>query len=259
MRGADRRPRTPRRERADRCDARPANVCADRCARVRERGADRRHPGLRRLSQDGSRPTRRRRAAALGRTHRSGRFSGTSGPARNRGAGGNVAHAVRGNARCDDQRGGPRAARCRRSHAACGAARRCGLVRHEGGLRRRRVRRVHGMARRTSGDVVSRARLAGARRGRHDDRRLGGRQRAASAASRVRRSRCGAVRLLHPGDADGRREAARRARRADARGTSDGDQRKHLPLHRVPQDSGRDAGRRERVAAQRAPREAAPR
>ncbi len=64
--------------------------------------------------------------------------------------------------------------------------------------------------------------------------RLGDRRPVASAASRVRRSRRGAMRLLHPRDADGRGEAARRARCADARRTSDGDQRKHLPLHRLP-------------------------
>ncbi len=107
------------------------------------------------------------------------------------------------------------AARARSRRAAQDAARRAARERRadrrEGRLRRGRVRRVHGLARRRGGDVVPGARGAGARRGGHDHRRPGRRRRAAPAAAGVHRLRRGAVRLLHPRDADGRREAARGA------------------------------------------------
>ena len=95
--------------------------------------------------------------------------------------------------------------------AARRAARGLRAHRHQGRLRRRRVRRVHGAARRRAGELVPRARGAGRRRARDDDR---GARRAPSAAARVRRARRRAVRHLHARDDHG----GRRARaEADAR------------------------------------------
>src|SRR5262249_13132168 len=67
-------------------------------------------------------------------------------------------------------------------------------------------------------------------------------------------------RLLHSGDADGRRQTPRGAAAARSPGYSDGAERQHLSLHRLPQDlRRRGAGRpaamtRARVIGQALPR-----
>ena len=95
------------------------------------------------------------------------------------------------------------------------------------------------------GDVLPRPGGAGARRAAHHHRGPGEyqRRRAASAPARLHRARRGAVRLLHPRHADGRRQAARRAAASRPRRGADRAQRQHLPLHRLPQDPRRRAQR----------------
>ena len=235
--------------------ARRGALRAGRARRVRRCRADRRHPrfgrataattlaalvarGLERSPADAKRdgyPRRarccsRRRSPARRRAPFDGTISTTINGARAR---------ARGRA-AQDAAG--RAARERRPD------------RREGRLRRRRVRRVHGVARRRGGDVVPRPRDAGARRGDHHDRRARARRRAAPAAAGVHRLRRRAVRLLHPRHDHGGCEAARRAPLAVARRAPGRDQRQHLPLHRLPQDPRRD----DRGGAQRAPTNRAP-
>ena len=89
--------------------------------------------------------------------------------------------------------------------------------RHQDRLRARRVRRLHGAARRQAGLLLQPAGGVGRRPDRPDGRGAGARRRAASAAAGVRRARRAAVRLLHVGPADGGDGAARTQSASDAR------------------------------------------
>ena len=85
--------------------------------------------------------------------------------------------------------------------AARRAARGLRAHRHQGRLRRRRVRRLHGAARRRAGELVPRAGAAGRRREHHHRRRARGGASCRTRPASVPRARRRAVRHLHAGNA----------------------------------------------------------
>ena len=159
----------------------------------------------------------------------------------------------------DRQWRGERELLCRRlQDAARGAARGPGPDRHQARLRAGRVRRLRRAARRRAGAVVPGAggRVRGAR-GRAPSRGMQQRRGAAPAAGLLRRSRRGAVRLLHARLPAGGRGAARAQARGDPRRDRRGALRPAVPLHRLPADlrrggvGGAHPARRSRLSAAR--------
>ncbi|CAA9533067.1 MAG: Xanthine dehydrogenase iron-sulfur subunit / Xanthine dehydrogenase, FAD binding subunit, partial [uncultured Thermomicrobiales bacterium] len=115
--------------------------------------------------------------------------------------------------------------------------------RYQGRLCRRRVRCLHRLARRSGRDGLPGPRAAGRRHGRDHDRGTGRRGRAAPPPTILHPSGRRPMRLLHPRHAHGRRQAA--GRTAGPRGSrrSGRPQRQSLPVHGIPEDPGRGAGR----------------
>ncbi len=87
-----------------------------------------------------------------------------------------------------------------RSQSRQRAAHRDRPDRHQGRLRRLRMRRVHGVDRRSTGQLVLLPRRAGRRPADHDHRGRDGRRRPASTAAGTARRGWRAVRVLHTGD-----------------------------------------------------------
>ena len=167
--------------------------------------------------------------------------------------------------RARDQRSGPRhhvrgerragfRGRASGDAAVFGAARRTQAHRHQGRLRRRRLRRLHGARRRRS-----RLRLPGAggihRRPLGADGRGARQRQAVGAAGVLPRAWRGAMRHLHAGPAgDGHRAARTQSATLRERGQGCAG-RRALPLHRLSQDHrGGDGG----VAARWRARQGAP-
>ena len=138
-------------------------------------------------------------------------------------------------------------ARASAEAAARRAARGLRPDRHQGRLRRRRVRRVHGAARRTGRQLVPRAGRAGGGREGGDDR---GAEAAAHPLQRAFvEARRRAVRHLHAGHDHGGRRAGTAP---DARRRAHGPRRQHLPLHRVRGDlQGHQEGRSQKPSRTR--------
>src|SRR5690242_8086104 len=235
------------------------------------RRAHRRHPWLRHLPARDARGAGRGRPAPPRRRHASVWLARPPGAARH----GRTRHDNRLPARRRHHDHDQRRAPCLRpgrhaQDAAQRPARGRGADRHQGGLRRGRVRRLHGLAERAGRHVVPRSGGAGPPR-RHHHHRGAGRNRsrllclpsplrggargevrvAASAATGVRRACRRPVRLLHPRHADGRSEAVARASPARCRRCMRRARRQYLPLHRLPQNPGcgPERGRGRRAAA----------
>ena len=127
------------------------------------------------------------------------------------------------------------------------------LVRRQEGLRRGRLRRLHGLARRHAGPQLPGPRLPGRRPRGHDDRGARAGRRAAPDAAGVPRRPGVPVRLLHGRhDHDGGQPRRRGAGRSAARA-----QGQPLPVHRLPRDRGRHPRRRVRRGRRRRPAPAA--
>ena len=117
-----------------------------------------------------------------------------------------------------------------------GAARSSRADRDQGWLRRRRLRCMHGAARRCAGLRLPGATGPGTRPLRHHRRRAGRRQRTQPAAAGVPRTRRGPVRDLHTGNADGREHPARPCAASDRAGGARCARRRALQVHRIPED-----------------------
>ena len=147
-------------------------------------------------------------------------------------------------------RGAQRARRHAR-HAARAAARPARPHRHQGRLRQRQLRHLHGAGGRRAGQCLpdAGARGAGPRHRHHRGPRA--RRRAASDAAGARRARRHAMRLLHAGHRAVRQGAARRATREPSEARHPPRHRRQpVPLHRLRQDRRGHRGRRARQREQ---------
>src|SRR5262245_51587278 len=117
------------------------------------------------------------------------------------------------------------------------AAQRRAAHRDEEGLRRGRLRRVHGDRRRKTGQLLPDARRRSAGLRGADDRRA-----AAPIAGEFHRARRRAVRLLHAGDDHDGESPARREPASHRGRDSLRNRRQHLSLHRLHQDHRGDQG-----------------
>ena len=194
------------------------------------------------------RPARRRRCPTHLRHARLGRLS----PLAGRGAdGAGAGRLLRGAAqgarhRHEDahhlhrQRRGAHRARRHARHAARPAARAHRADRHQGRLRQRQLRHLHGAGRRCRGQCLPGARPRGARARHRYHRGLVVARRAASDPARARRAWRHAMRLLHAGHRAVRQGAARRQPQSHAARRPPRHRRQHLPLHGLRQDRRRD-------------------
>ena len=129
-----------------------------------------------------------------------------------------------------------------RHRASDGATARCPPAaaashRHEGRLRRGRVRRVRGAHRRRAREQLPRSRSPGRRRDRDDDRGSGGRRSPARRAGGIRGAWRRAVRHLHAGDGSCRGESPSPIRpNVDEEEIRNAAVRQSVPLHRLHED-----------------------